>query len=53
MGQFLETWHRPHVDQQDAGATGEHPGQGLVEYATLISFIAITMIVALGSSVPN
>ena len=46
MIQFLDAWLGLYTDRQGAGATDEPPGQGLVEYAMLLSFIAIAVIVA-------
>ena len=68
MAQFFDAWLGLYADRQDAGATDDRqPGQGLVEYALLLSFIAIAVIVALiffgdrlntlysklGNSIPN
>ena len=68
MGQFLDAWLGLYADRQGTDATDDQqPGQGLVEYALLLSFIAIAVIVALvffgdrlntlysklGNSIPN
>ncbi len=69
MIQFIEAWVGLYASQeQDAHpSAAQQPGQGLVEYALLLSFIAIGVIVALiffgdklttlysklGNSIPN
>jgi hypothetical protein len=47
MVQFLDAWLGLYANLHDAGAADVRPGQGLVEYATLLSFIAIAVIVAI------
>jgi Flp pilus assembly pilin Flp len=68
MVQFFNAWLGLYADRQDADITDDRqPGQGLVEYALLLLFIAIAVIVALvffgdrlnalyskrGNSIPN
>ena len=69
MVQFFDAWLGLYLDQgQDTNAMADrHTGQGLIEYALLIWFIAIVVFVALvffrdhlitlysrvGNSIPN
>jgi Flp pilus assembly pilin Flp len=69
MVQFIDAWLGLYArdNRNDEGATDRHAGQGLIEYALLIWFIAIVVFVAvlflrekidiayskIGNSIPN